>query len=407
MPGYGKLTDGASEGYWCACKDSTHLTRKRQVGSLLAANFNALWCDALNIVHNGGRVDYFAMLHDDIGPGPGWLDTLIDELEANTLDVLGVAVPIKDARGLTSIALHDEGNNWRAAYRLTMFDLFELPETFTSEHVGRPLLLNTGCWVCKFDMSWADKVHFEINDRIVFNKSKNEYVVENESEDWFFSRLLHERGLKIGCTRKLQLAHRGECDFLNDRQWGCNQIDIDSASKSLVPNAFPYEIPGWLHPEEGKKLSELSRGKRVLEIGSYCGRSTVCIARTAKHVVTVDFFDGRSTPEAHDTLPIFRAAIERHGVKDKVTWLYPDDEMPEEKFDLAFIDGDHDYEAIKADLEKSLGVLADGGLLVFHDSKEPGPSQAIKELVAEGAKLLEVIQTLAVVKPPAAIPLEI
>ena len=56
------------------------MIREYSQGSLLACNFNKLWCAALNIVHRGERLDYFAMLHDDIGAEDGWLDKLIEDM---------------------------------------------------------------------------------------------------------------------------------------------------------------------------------------------------------------------------------------------------------------------------------------------------------------------------------------
>src|SRR5687768_1679469 len=96
MPGYGKQTASAGPALWLAAPQS-EVIREYSQGSLLACNFNKLWCAALNMVHRGERLDYFAMLHDDIGAEDGWLDKLVAELEANDLDVLGVAVPIKDS----------------------------------------------------------------------------------------------------------------------------------------------------------------------------------------------------------------------------------------------------------------------------------------------------------------------
>src|SRR5215831_14532123 len=63
--------------------------------SLLAANFNALWCAALNGRSTTG-FSHFAMLHADTAPAAGWLDTLLSELEAHDLDVVSVVSPIKD-----------------------------------------------------------------------------------------------------------------------------------------------------------------------------------------------------------------------------------------------------------------------------------------------------------------------
>src|SRR5258708_4656047 len=44
---------------------------------------------------------------------------------------------------------------------------------------------------------------------------------------------------------------------------------------------FPEEVCGWLTDAEGRKLAELAADKRVLEIGSCEGRSTICMAQVA------------------------------------------------------------------------------------------------------------------------------
>lgn len=421
MPGYGKQTAGAGRGFWRACRDMDRVYSHYQNGSLLACNFNQLWCLALNLAHSGEQVDYFAMLHDDIWPTDFWLDELIDELEAKQLDVLSVAVPIKDRRGMTSMALHQPGNNWMPAARLSMYDVYELPETFTSDDIGQPLLLNTGCWVAKFDMAWARYVHFEINDRIVFNRAANRYQSQTEPEDWNFSRQLHEIGepgshtesfrkLRIGATRKISVKHTGEINFENDHAWGTHPFDAETVNRSPVPGAFPRDCTGWLRPAEGKLLAELARDKNVLEIGSYCGLSTVCLARAAKHVTAMDYFDGRGTQHPQDTLPAFTAAMKRHELTDKVAICHPESPAPLDSYDLVFIDGAHDSDSVRADIAKALGVLADGGLLAFHDYNQHtdfGVCVAVDELLANGAELIQTKDSLAVVRPPANIPQEV
>ncbi len=204
MPGYGQLTAGAARGFWRATARPNSMWFHYNEGSLLAANFNTLWCKALNLGVEGRPPKYFAMQHADIEPEDFWLDKLIEELEAKNLDVLGVPAPIKDNCGLTSIALgREDGDTWRVNCRLTTSEIHRLPETFTTDDIpGKlPLLLNTGLWVSRFDMKWATKVFFTINDRIV-QTPDGRYTPQTEPEDWFFSRLLHELGLKIGCTRK-------------------------------------------------------------------------------------------------------------------------------------------------------------------------------------------------------------
>lgn len=410
MPGYGKQTAAAGRGLWRACRDMSNVAVEYRQGSLLAANFNGLWCSALNACHRGSELNYFAMLHDDIGPEDFWLDKLIQELNDCELDVLGVVVPIKDSQGLTSVAIDNLGDTWRPKCRLTTGEVAALPATFTSSDVCGPLLLNTGCWVCRFDLEWARKVRFTINDRIVFNKALDRYEAQVEPEDWYFSRLCHELNLKVGATSKVHVDHRGEIDFRNDHVWG-QDFDRAYVSQSQLPDAFPSEIPGWLHAREGRALAEICKGKRVLEIGSYCGRSTVCIARVAESVTCVDFFDGRATPVPGSTFETFQNSIERYGVKDKVTCVHPDSAIPLPLYDVAFIDGAHDRESVEIDIHKAMEVLWPDGLLAFHDYRtkpgecdngwDPGVTEAVDELIRNGGEIVSRHHTLAVVRPPA------
>jgi hypothetical protein len=302
-----------------------------------------------------------------------------------------------------------------------MSEVFRLPETFTSEDVGHPLLLNTGLWVCRFDPEWARKVRFTINDRIAFDAKLDRYVPQTEPEDWYFSRLCHELSLKIGCTRRIRLEHRGGMAFPNYQAWGRETFDASYVPASVLPGAdrdgfrFPHDVDGWLTYVEGKALSELARGKRVLEIGSYCGRSTVCLAQTAVVVVAVDPHDGRGVPEPRNTLGEMRANLDRYGVTEKV--LVRTDPLEIEKttwcddeFDVAFIDGAHDVQSVREDIACAWNLLSPGGLLAFHDYREPmhaGVGIAVDELIAAGGELVSVHDTLAVVRPPAAIPVEV
>ena len=417
MPGYSHITGGASRAFWRSTRlPDPQVYYAYNHGSLLAANFNSLWCDALNRVHRGGRVDYFAMQHADVEPQDWWLDALIDELEYKNLDVLGAVVPIKDANGLTSLALdRPDGDTWRPLCRLTMAEVHKLPKTFTSADTTHPLLLNTGLWVCRFDQAWVKKIHFTINDRIVFDRGNDRYVAQCEPEDWYFSRLCHEIGLKVGATRKIKLTHSGEAAFPSDRVWG-QPHDAAWTDSSVIPDdgfEFPTGIEGWLTYSEGCALAEIAAGKRVLEIGSYCGLSTVCLARTAESVVAVDPHDGRGTPFPKNTLDTFHANLRRFGVADKVEVIVGDtagmlyfDLAP---FDLVFIDGAHDAASVATDIAYAVKNLAPGGLIVFHDyrSVDPDVTSAVDALIRRGGELVSLFDSLAVIKPPALYPLEV
>jgi SAM-dependent methyltransferase len=411
MPGYGELTAGAARSFWRATKlPDRQVHHQYNEGSLLAANFNTLWVSALNLGLKDWSVDYFAMQHADVEPADWWLDTLIDEMESNDLDLLGVVVPIKDPKGLTSIALdRPDRDTWRPLCRLTMTDVHRLPPTFTSADVGYPILLNTGLWVCRFDPAWASKVRFTINDRIVFNRATNSYMAQCEPEDWYFSRLCHELGLRVGCTRKVPLTHRGSFTFPNDRAWG-ESFDSAWIAASPLPESTPErfvmpDITGWLRWEEGRELARLARGKRVLEIGSYYGLSTVCLGRMAWSVVALDWWDGRGTAERRYTLDEFVRNIERFGLKGVVSWGTPD-MLPgfDADFDLVFVDGAHDRASVESDIERVLTLLAPGGLIAFHDYNshaDPGVAEAVDALISRGGEMVCLTESLAVVDPAA------
>jgi len=192
--------------------------------SLLNHCFNKCWVQALNMRKAGAT--HFAMLHSDIAPDAGWLDVLVGELLRLDADVVSCVVPIKNNRGLTSTAVQVSEDLWGPPMprRLTMREAFELPQTFGSEDVGGPILLNTGCWVCDLTKPWCENVWFESLERIL-KKPDGDFIEQCISEDWLFSARLHYKNAKLYATRKVQLKHIGETEFSNGHPWGAWQTD--------------------------------------------------------------------------------------------------------------------------------------------------------------------------------------
>lgn len=367
-------------------------------GSVLTFNFNTTWTIALNERANLG-LTHFAMLHEDVCPEDFWLDKLLDELRKSDADVVSAVVPIKTSEGTTSTAL-ETPDPWRPN-RLSMREVFERPETWTEDG----LLINTGCWIARLDRPWCEQICFRNQDRIVNRDGK--FVPEFMPEDWDFSRQLRNLGAKVCATRAVRLYHERE-EWNNFTPWGA-EVPHPEEPGNVV---FPDDVPGWLTREEGLALANLARGKRVLEIGSYCGKSTVCLAQTADLVVAVDPFDGRGTPTPLGTRESFERATQRYGVRDKIRVVVGTgaDLTPEDgPFDLAFIDGAHDYASVQADVGYAVARLAPGGLLAFHDYREhhgefdggwdAGVTQSVLELVSGGAQMLARHGSLAVVRP--------
>ncbi|MEU6157443.1 class I SAM-dependent methyltransferase [Streptomyces sp. NPDC047130] len=153
---------------------------------------------------------------------------------------------------------------------------------------------------------------------------------------------------------------------------------------------------GFMPADEGLALYaaavEAGRlGLPLLEVGTYCGRSTILLADAARRAgvtaLTVDhhrgseeqqpgweYHDPRTVdPElgVMDTLPTFRRTLHRAGLEDHVVALVG--RSPQvaavwgSPLGLVFVDGGHTDEHANADYEGWAPHVAEGGLLVIHD----------------------------------------
>jgi MMP 1-O-methyltransferase len=172
--------------------------------------------------------------------------------------------------------------------------------------------------------------------------------------------------------------------------------------RAQTQNPIPADIAaaaeaakGFMPPAEGLALYQtaLAYGRRgpVIEIGTYCGKSTIYLAAAARAVgqtvVTVDHHRGSEENqqgwEYHepalvdprcgrlDTLPHFRATLDEAGLEDQVVavvgrsadvarlWRTP--------AGMLFIDGGHTDAAAQADYEGWAPWVAEGGALAIHD----------------------------------------
>jgi len=129
----------------------------------------------------------------------------------------------------------------------------------------------------------------------------------------------------------------------------------------------------------------------VVEVGTYCGRSTLFLAAAAREagnvVVTVDHHRGSEEnqpgwewhepdlvdPElgVMDTLPTFRRNMFTAGVEDVVVAIVGDSPTVSRWWStpaaMVFIDGGHGVEPARADYRCWNPMVAEGGLLAIHD----------------------------------------
>ncbi|MCX4832869.1 class I SAM-dependent methyltransferase [Streptomyces sp. NBC_01016] len=132
-------------------------------------------------------------------------------------------------------------------------------------------------------------------------------------------------------------------------------------------------------------------GLPLLEVGTYCGRSTILLADAARaagvSALTVDhhrgseeqqpgwdFHDPETVDPAvglMDTLPTFRRTLHAAGLEDHVVALVGKSPQVAKAWGgplgLVFIDGGHTDEHATADYEGWAPHVADGGYLVIHD----------------------------------------
>ncbi|MET9252867.1 class I SAM-dependent methyltransferase [Streptomyces sp. NPDC003717] len=132
-------------------------------------------------------------------------------------------------------------------------------------------------------------------------------------------------------------------------------------------------------------------GLPLLEVGTYCGRSTLLLADAARAAgvtaLTVDHHRGSEEqqpgwdyhdpdtvdPElgVMDTLPLFRRTLHLAGLEEHVVALVGRSPQVaavwQTPLALVFVDGGHTDEAAGADYEGWAPHVADGGLLVIHD----------------------------------------
>ena len=285
FPRGGSVEYGAVRGAFMASREHELLIQDVPT-SLPTCGFNALWCQALNKATTA-ECTHFAMLHADVSPENGWLDTMLREMDRLDADLISAPVAIKDQRAVTSTAIGQRGVTWHAHRRLTVKEAARLPETFCLEDTCyRPpeyqLLHNTGCWVadlrkCVFyQRSAAGELlaHFTVNDRIVGEPGS--FAAEVEPEDWFFSRRLDEIGAKTYVTRKVKIDHEGSQSFPNHGSWGLYDNDKDTQEFWLKDEVSP--TGAWRNglfsfyffdEMAAAALVDLFRGVTVVDLG--CG----------------------------------------------------------------------------------------------------------------------------------------
>lgn len=157
----------------------------------------------------------------------------------------------------------------------------------------------------------------------------------------------------------------------------------------------PGTVKGFLDPKEGQRLHALAlevghRGA-CLEVGSYCGKSTVYLGAACREAGSVLFaVDHHRGSEEHqpgeeyhdpelldatsgrmDSFGAFRRTVDAAGLADVVVPIVATSGLAARAWStplaLVFIDGGHSREAALVDYRSWAGHVVAGGVLAIHD----------------------------------------
>lgn len=152
---------------------------------------------------------------------------------------------------------------------------------------------------------------------------------------------------------------------------------------------------GFLDKEEGEHLYQVALKASslgpCLEIGSYCGKSSIYLGKACQAnnqvLYSIDHHQGSEEQQPGeeyfdpdlfdystfkmDTLPFFRKTIHLAGLEDTVIPIVCKSETASISWatplGLVFIDGGHSLESASLDYKSWAGHIVPGGMLLIHD----------------------------------------
>jgi predicted O-methyltransferase YrrM len=136
----------------------------------------------------------------------------------------------------------------------------------------------------------------------------------------------------------------------------------------------------------------------IVEIGSWKGCSTTWLAvagrrKRFKSLIAVDLFTGTpSWNQQVDTYEIFMGRMRRNKLERFVRQVRSDSKEAAKNWDrrdtisVLHIDGDHAYEAVKADINNYMPYVEPQGVIIVddYDSMHPGVQKAVDEFIKKG-----------------------
>jgi hypothetical protein len=178
----------------------------------------------------------------------------------------------------------------------------------------------------------------------------------------------------------------------------------------MTDPVFPEGVRGWLTYEEADILTRVSRGRIGLEVGTFCGKSTLLLGQVCPLLITVDTHRGDRNVGVQDTLTEFLINLERFGKKVSLNRVIPiigriEEVGPALAVGLAsfiYIDAEHYEDAADASVRAVEHCARPDCIWAFHDYGIPDVQRVAKRLAARRDCSIQVYQTthgLAILTP--------
>lgn len=226
--------------------------------------------------------------------------------------------------------------------------------------------------------------------------------------------------------RRVEAAEIGEVPLISKSDFeGMGVIDdsmaraAEAVDGEIGPVFAEGALRGAINPGDRRAIYSLVRRfrpRRVLEIGTHVGASTVYIAKaldaesSAKRIprlVTVDVRDVNDSEtrmwEQCGARTSPRDTLAKLNCGDSVEFVVSSSmeffQRTMESFDFIFLDGSHQADVVYREIVGSLRILTRGGCILLHDffpkgeriwrdrEAVPGPSLAVERLRHEGARI--------------------
>jgi ornithine carbamoyltransferase len=146
--------------------------------------------------------------------------------------------------------------------------------------------------------------------------------------------------------------------------------------------------------EHARRLASAGGGS-IVEIGSFKGRSTICLARGSKAGRNVRIY--AIDPHRGTAYEDFKRNLAVTDIEDIVTHVRrPSQEalpaIGDQPIELLFIDGNHKYPMVLEDFEQYVPRVVDGGVVAMHDTIKayPGSKRVAEDRIYRSRQFREV-----------------